>query len=57
MINSMTPIRFFLPLALAASASFAMAQAVKDREGAVRQDRATMEKDGRQVMVYMVCAE
>jgi hypothetical protein len=46
MINSMKPIRFsfrwHLPHRL-----FAMAQAVKDREGAVRQDRATMEKDGR----------
>ncbi len=43
----MKPTRFLLLLALAASASSSVAQAVKDREGAVRQDRATMEKDGR----------
>lgn len=39
--------RILLPLALAAMVSTSMAQAVKDREGAVRQDRATMEKDAR----------
>jgi hypothetical protein len=39
--------RFLLLLALTASASSSMAQAVKDREGAVRQDRAAMEKDAR----------
>jgi len=43
----MKPTHFLLPLALAAMASASMAQAVKDREGAVRQDRAVMEKDGR----------
>jgi hypothetical protein len=38
-----------LPLFLAAasSASFCLAETVKDREGAVRNDRATMEKDDR----------
>src|SRR6187455_560614 len=43
----MKPTRFPLSLALAAMTCASMAQAVKDREGAVRQDRATMEKDGR----------
>jgi hypothetical protein len=43
----MKPTRFLLSLALAAMTFSSRAQAVKDREGAVRQDRAAMEKDGR----------
>ncbi len=39
--------KILLALALAASTAFAPAQAVKDREGAVRQDKSTMENDAR----------
>ncbi len=39
--------RLLLPLAFAAMTCTSPAQAVKDREAAVRQDRATMEKDAR----------
>ena len=36
-----------LSLALFAFASISLAETVKDREGAVRKDRATMENDAR----------
>ena len=39
--------RFLFPLFLAALTTFSFAEAVKDREGAVRNDRATMENDAR----------
>lgn len=38
---------FLLPLAVLVLATSALAQAVKDREGAVRQDRSAMENDAR----------
>src|SRR6266516_7942105 len=47
MVHSMKPTRFLLSLALFAAADTSMAQTVKDREAAVRQDQAAMEKDAR----------
>jgi len=41
--------RLLLPMLVAALASTSSAETVKDREGAVRQDRATMENDARWV--------
>ena len=43
----MRPPRFLLPVALTILANYASAETVKDREGAVRQDRAAMEQDQR----------
>ena len=39
--------RFLLPLAISLQLTSSFAETVKDREGSVREDRATMEKDSR----------
>lgn len=44
---SMHPLRLMLPLAFVIAPVSALAATVKDREGAVRQDKATMENDAR----------
>ena len=41
--------RILLPMLVAALASMSSAETVKDREGAVRQDRTTMENNARWV--------
>nr|MDQ3624355.1 thioredoxin family protein [Verrucomicrobiota bacterium] len=43
----MKALRFSLPLAVALLATSSLAETVKDREGAVRKDRAAMENDAR----------
>ncbi|MFM8469757.1 MAG: Trx7/PDZ domain-containing (seleno)protein [Limisphaerales bacterium] len=43
----MKPLRLLVPLLLAAALTTALAEAVKDREGAVRKDKAEMQNDAR----------